>query len=278
MIKLFAMDLDGTSLDSNSILREETIEALKKLDENGIKFVFTSGRAMPSVRYLMSLTGIDNPSVTNNGALAYINKEKIIYQNPLKYEEVEELIRFSEENKLFYQFYDMYTYYSNRIWPERFDHLENNSLYGMNYQVNFSFSTDPLKELKLRKNSAFKFQIFPNIKNPEEEERKILEKVDLMDLYHTTSAFGMVEIMQKNVDKFNGLSEIGNFLGISKEEMAAIGDQDNDIPMLKNVGLSFAMGNAIDEVKEIADYIVSTNDDFGLVDAINIVLEKNSNV
>lgn len=277
MIKLFAMDLDGTSLDSNSILQEKTIKALKKLDENGIKFVFTSGRAMPSVRYLMGLTGIDNPSVTNNGALAYINKEKIIYQNPLKYEEVEELIKFSEENKLFYQFYDMDTYYSNRIWPERFDHLENNSLYGMNYQVNFSFSTDPLKELKLRKNSAFKFQIFPNIKNPEEE-RKILEKVDLMDLYPTTSAFGMVEIMQKNVNKFNGLSEIGNFLGISKEEMAAIGDQDNDIPMLKNVGLSFAMGNAIDEVKEIADYIVSTNDDFGLVDAINIVLEKNSNV
>lgn len=277
MIKLFAMDLDGTSLDSNSILREETIKALKKLDENGIKFVFTSGRAMPSVRYLMSLTGIDNPSVTNNGALAYINKENIIYQNPLKYEEVEELIKFSEENKLFYQFYDMDTYYSNRIWPERFDHLENNSLYGMNYQVNFSFSTDPLKELKLRKNLAFKFQIFPNIKNPEEE-RKILEKVDLMDLYPTTSAFGMVEIMQKNVNKFNGLSEIGNFLGISKEEMAAIGDQDNDIPMLKNVGLSFAMGNAIDEVKEIVDYTVSTNDDFGLVDAINIVLEKNSNV
>ena len=277
MIKLFAMDLDGTSLDSNSILQEKTIKALKKLDENGIKFVFTSGRAMPSVRYLMGLTGIDNPSVTNNGALAYINKEKIIYQNPLKYEEVEELIKFSEENKLFYQFYDMDTYYSNRIWPERFDHLENNSLYGMNYQVNFSFSTDPLKELKLRKNSAFKFQIFPNIKNPEEE-RKILEKVDLMDLYPTTSAFGMVEIMQKNVNKFNGLSEIGNFLGISKEEMAAIGDQDNDIPMLKNVSLSFAMGNAIDEVKEIADYTVSTNDDFGLVDAINIVLEKNSNV
>lgn len=277
MIKLFAMDLDGTSLDSNSILQEKTIDALKKLDENGIKFVFTSGRAMPSVRYLMSLTGIDNPSVTNNGALAYINKEKIIYQNPLKYEEVEELIKFSEENKLFYQFYDMDTYYSNRIWPERFDHLGNNSLYGMNYQVNFSFSTDTLKELKLRKNSAFKFQIFPNIKNPEEE-RKILEKVDLMDLYPTTSAFGMVEIMQKNVNKFNALSEIGNFLGISKEEMAAIGDQDNDIPMLKNAGLAFAMGNAIDEVKEISDYIVSTNDDFGLVDAINIVLEKNSHV
>lgn len=277
MIKLFAMDLDGTSLDSNSILQEKTINALKKLDENGIKFVFTSGRATPSVRYLMESTGIDNPLVTNNGALAFINKENLIYQNPLKYEEVEELINFSQENKLFFQFYDLDTYYSNRMCPERFNHLEKDSTYGMNYQVNFSFSTKPLKELKLRKNSAFKFQIFLD-KNDSNKLSTILEKVSEMELYATTSSYGMIEIMQKNVNKFNGLSEISYLLGISKEEMAAIGDQDNDIPMLENVGISFAMGNAIDKVKEISDFVVSTNDEFGLVDAINIVLEKNSNV
>lgn len=277
MIKLFAMDLDGTSLDSNSILQEKTINALKKLDENGIKFVFTSGRATPSVRYLMESTGIDNPLVTNNGALAFINKENLIYQNPLKYEEVEEFINFSQENKLFFQFYDLDTYYSNRMCPERFNHLEKDSTYGMNYQVNFSFSTKPLKELKLRKNSAFKFQIFLD-KNDSNKLSTILEKVSEMGLYATTSSYGMIEIMQKNVNKFNGLSEISYLLGISKEEMAAIGDQDNDIPMLENVGMSFAMGNAIDKVKEISDFVVSTNDEFGLVDAINIVLEENSNV
>ncbi len=277
MIKLFAMDLDGTSLDSNSILQEKTINALKRLDENGIKFVFTSGRATPSVRYLMESTGIDNPLVTNNGALAFINKENLIYQNPLKYEEVEELINFSQENKLFFQFYDLDTYYSNRMCPERFNHLEKDSTYGMNYQVNFSFSTKPLKELKLRKSSAFKFQIFLD-KNDSNKLSTILEKVSEMGLYATTSSYGMIEIMQKNVNKFKGLSEISYLLGISKEEMAAIGDQDNDIPMLENVGMSFAMGNAIDKVKEISDFVVSTNDEFGLVDAINIVLEKNSHV
>ncbi|MDU3199251.1 MAG: HAD-IIB family hydrolase, partial [Anaerococcus hydrogenalis] len=222
MIKLFAMDLDGTSLDSNSILQEKTINALKKLDENGIKFVFTSGRATPSVRYLMESTGIDNPLVTNNGALAFINKENLIYQNPLKYEEVEELINFSQENKLFFQFYDLDTYYSNRMCPERFNHLEKDSTYGMNYQVNFSFSTRPLKELKLRKNSAFKFQIFLD-KNDSNKLSTILGKVSEMGLYATTSSYGMIEIMQKNVNKFNGLSEISYLLGISKEEMAAIG-------------------------------------------------------
>lgn len=277
MIKLFAMDLDGTSLDSNSILQEKTINSLKRLDENGIKFVFTSGRATPSVRYLMESTGIDNPLVTNNGALAFLNKENLIYQNSLKYEEVEELINFSQENKLFFQFYDLDTYYSNRMCPERFNHLEKDSTYGMNYQVNFSFSIKPLKELKLRKNSAFKFQIFLD-KNDSNKLSTILEKVSEMGLYATTSSYGMIEIMQKNVNKFNGLSEISYLLGISKEEMAAIGDQDNDIPMLENVGISFAMGNAIDKVKEISDFVVSTNDEFGLVDAINIVLEKNSNV
>ena len=277
MIKLFAMDLDGTSLDNNSILRKETIDALKKLDENGIKFVFTSGRAMPSVRYLMSLTGIDNPFVTNNGALAMINKEKPIYTKGIEDKKIKELINFSENNKLSYQFYDVDTYYSNRIRPERFNHLKKDSQYGMNYQVNFSFSTNPLKELNNRKNTALKFQIFPDVEK-KEEKIMVLEKVKELDLYATSSNEKVIEIMEKNVNKFNGISEIGSFLGIYKNEIAAIGDQDNDIPMLENSILSFAMGNSIEKVKEVCDYTVSTNENFGLVEAINIVLEKNSHV
>ena len=277
MIKLFAMDLDGTSLDNNSILRKETIDALKKLDENGIKFVFTSGRAMPSVRYLMSLTGIDNPFVTNNGALAMINKEKPIYTKGIDDKKIKELINFSENNELSYQFYDVDTYYSNRIRPERFNHLKKYCQYGMNYQVNFSFSTNPLKELNNRKNNALKFQIFPDVEK-KEEKIMVLEKVKELDLYATSSNDKVIEIMEKNVNKFNGISEIGSFLGINKNEIAAIGDQDNDIPMLENSILSFAMGNSIDKVKEVCDYTVSTNENFGLVEAINIVLEKNSHV
>lgn len=277
MIKLFAMDLDGTSLDNNSILRKETIDALKKLDENGIKFVFTSGRAMPSVRYLMSLTGIDNPFVTNNGALAMINREKPIYTKGIEDKKIKELINFSENNKLSYQFYDVDTYYSNRIRPERFNHLKKDSQYGMNYQVNFSFSTNPLKELNNRKNTALKFQIFPDVEK-KEEKIMVLEKVKELDLYATSSNDKVIEIMEKDVNKFNGISEIGSFLGINKNEIAAIGDQDNDIPMLENSILSFAMGNSIEKVKEVCDYTVSTNENFGLVEAINIVLEKNSHV
>ena len=147
----------------------------------------------------------------------------------------------------------------------------------MNYQVNFSFSTNPLKELNNRKNTALKFQIFPDVEK-KEEKIMVLEKVKELDLYATSSNDKVIEIMEKNVNKFNGISEIGSFLGINKNEIAAIGDQDNDIPMLENSILSFAMGNSIEKVKEVCDYTVSTNENFGLVEAINILLEKNSHV
>ena len=111
-----------------------------------------------------------------------------------------------------------------------------------------------------------------------EEKIMVLEKVKELDLYATSSNDKVIEIMEKDVNKFNGISEIGSFLGINKNEIAAIGDQDNDIPMLENSILSFAMGNSIEKVKEVCDYTVSTNENFGLVEAINIVLEKNSHV
>ena len=143
--------------------------------------------------------------------------------------------------------------------------------------MNFSFSTNPLKELNNRKNTALKFQIFPDVEK-KEEKIMVLEKVKELDLYATSSNDKVIEIMEKDVNKFNGISEIVSFLGIYKNEIAAIGDQDNDIPMLENSILSFAMGNSIEKVKEVCDYTVSTNENFGLVEAINIVLEENSRV
>ncbi|MSS76984.1 HAD family hydrolase [Anaerococcus sp. AGMB00486] len=279
MIKLFAIDLDGTTLDNQSRLDNKVIEALKKLDENGIKFVFTSGRAKPSVDYLTSLTGFDNPTVANNGAIASINRENIIYENYLTYKNIEKLIEFCENYKLLYQFYDHDTYYSNRVCPERFSHLKKKSDYGMNYQVNFSFSANPLNEIKNRNSNVLKFQIFPKEYNKLSKDR-IIEEIRKFNknLYITSSNDKVIEIMQKNVSKYQAICEVSDYLGINRDEIAAIGDQDNDIPMLKLAKLSFAVENAIDEVKEIADVIVGSNDEFGIVEAIDIVIKRNKDV
>lgn len=280
MIKLFAFDLDGTVLDSESIMDIETIEAFKKLDKNGIKFVFATGRASASVAYLMKKTGIDNPFVANNGAISFLNKETILKETYLEIDTLKKLRDFANERNLYYHFYDLNTFYSEYLVEERLKHLERTETSGYKYQVNISISEDPIEQLMIHQTNALKFQIFID-EYSSKKRNKIIEelKSEFKDeLYITSSADYLIEIMTKGVNKWQAILDIADTLGINKNEIAAIGDQDNDYLMVKNAEIGFAMGNATRDLKEIAKYTVKSNNDLGAVEAIEKILEINKNV
>ena len=77
-----------------------------------------------------------------------------------------------------------------------------------------------------------------------------------------------IEINAAGVNKGKGLLELGEILGISREEIMAFGDGDNDIAMLREVGFGVAMENADEEVKAVADYVTGSNDEDGVAKAI----------
>ena len=77
-----------------------------------------------------------------------------------------------------------------------------------------------------------------------------------------------IEINAAGVNKGKGLLELGGILGISREEIMAFGDGDNDIAMLREVGFGVAMENADEEVKAVADYVTGSNDEDGVAKAI----------
>ena len=77
-----------------------------------------------------------------------------------------------------------------------------------------------------------------------------------------------IEINTAGVNKGTGLVNLGKVLGIKREEIMAFGDGDNDIVMLKEVGIGVAMANAEDKVKETADYITLSNEEDGVAEAI----------
>lgn len=280
MIKLFAFDLDGTVLNSKSQIADESIKAFRKLDQNGVKFVFATGRVSTSVSYMMDKTGIDNPMVANNGAISFLNKDTILKETYLDLDQLKRLREFANDRNLYYHFYDLDTFYSQYLVENKLAHLRKSEPSTYNLQVDLSISKNPIDQLVKNKSHALKFQIYL-------DEESGISKKDLLfdlnkefadELYVTSSGGRLVEIMHKGVSKWEALKEIGSTLGISSNEMAAIGDADNDLPMVKNAGLGFAMGNASDQVKEIADFIVDTNDNFGVVQAIEKVLEINKNV
>ena len=95
---------------------------------------------------------------------------------------------------------------------------------------------------------------------------KELEKVEGLELVGSLKY--NIEVNAAGVNKGTGLVNLGKLLGISREEIMACGDGDNDTVMLREVGLGVAMANAEDQVKEVADYITLSNDEDGVAKAI----------
>ena len=95
------------------------------------------------------------------------------------------------------------------------------------------------------------------------EVRETLPEITVCGALHNN-----LEANAKEARKGVALIKLGEFLGISKEEIMACGDGSNDIEMVKEAGLGVAMSNAIDEVKAAADYVTCSNDEDGAAKAI----------
>ena len=76
------------------------------------------------------------------------------------------------------------------------------------------------------------------------------------------------DVVQRGMNKAVGLQELLDQLGFTCNEVAAFGDNYNDIEMLKLAGTAVAMGNAVDEVKQLADYVTSSTDQDGIARAL----------
>lgn len=280
MIKLFAFDIDGTLLDNKSKVPDSSIEALKKLDDAGIKVVLASGRVFSSVKYNQNLLNIKGPIVATNGSLISLDGRDIYKTYPLEEDKLKQLYEFCISNKLDFHIYDDENYYTNRVNLEKIKHLEIDNNYGMNYQVNLIYKNDPISYLIENNKKAVKFQISGIDDNDlsRNEIVKILNNDFSDSLYITSSGFSQLEIGNENATKWSSIEEICEILGINKNEVAAIGDAHNDIPMVSNAELGFAMGNAKEELKEVADVIVADNESSGILEAVNYILEVNRNV
>lgn len=280
MIKLFAFDIDGTLLDNKSKVPDSSIEALKKLDDVGIKVVLASGRVFSSVKYNQNLLNIKGPIVATNGSLISLDGRYIYKTYPLEEDKLKQLYEFCISNRLDFHIYDDENYYTNRVNLEKIKHLEIDNDYGMNYQVDLIYKNDPISYLIENNKKAVKFQISGIDDNnlSRNEIVKVLNNDFSDSLYITSSGFSQLEIGNKNATKWSSIEEICKILGINRNEVAAIGDAHNDIPMVSNAELGFAMGNANEELKEIADIIVANNESSGVLEAVNYVLEVNKNV
>lgn len=275
MIRIFALDMDGTLLDSNSKLSEDNIKALRDLESTGVRVVLASGRVFKSILYFASKISSDPCVIANNGAILGSDYGDLFFENPIDDEYLDRLYDLALENDLDFHFYDLDTYYSNKLKIEKLDHLrkENDN----EYTTNILISDDPLRELRAKNHKAYKFQINKTNDHPLGSEgiSKLVRDEFSDSLYMTSSFGGVLELMSKGVSKFDTLLALADKIGFTGENIAAIGDGLNDLEMIKGSKLSFAMGNGREELKEIANHIVSDNNSGAIKEACEIIKEYN---
>lgn len=245
MIKLIATDLDHTLLNLDGLVPEETKEYIRKAVDRGIFFAISTGRSIKSAQGVADSIGAAYMAICYNGALVLdpVNGVKI-YENYLEEDIVRSIVEFAHEHDLYIQMYDEGTIVVEKLRLDR--HPDPDLRYADYREVG-------------------DFLEYPSFRTPKillacEPERVPSEQAALGEImgdrvYMAQSDAHLIEVVSGGVDKGIALEHLAGYLGITKEDIAAFGDNTNDLPLLKAAGTSVAVANAVPQVKEWADYV-----------------------
>lgn len=255
-VKLIVFDVDGTLVDDNQVLGERTMLTIRQVQAQGIPVSLATGKIFPSVANLIKLLNIKVPVVLANGAIVQQPDQKIICGKFLDSSFVEEITQsdqnFHSELALFIPnniYVEKETYNTEHITVEFKEKIE---IIGQWSAVRDHFSQvckaiwiNRLNTPKLRELAEFLKRTYDG-------------RISL-----SAGSPGSIEAMPVGVSKQTGLSQLIKYLHIPMNSVMVFGDQQNDYGMLNAAGIAVAVGNAIDSVKEISDYVIGTNNDEG---------------
>ena len=287
MIKVIASDMDGTLLNGRHEISNENIEAIKIAENKGIKFVIVTGREYESVKPLIEASGLRCQCILMNGA-EYRDEDGNILEsiniNKKRFIQIVDILKNDGGSILLYTNDGIYT---TSTKEEAFKSVVTNI---QTFENGVSYE-EALEKAKTHPNFT-KLKYIEDINKFSEsdvEVRKILtfnndlDKIverkkqlsEIEDLAVSSSFYTNLEITNISAQKGIILGKFADNNGIPRDEIMVLGDSFNDYSMFTEFNLSFAMGNAIPEIKEVAKYITDTNDNAGVAKAIYNAIENN---
>ena len=264
LYKLLGVDIDGTLVGKNGHILAEDREALSRICGQGIKVSLSTGRAVQSCSRVLEELSLDGYHIFCDGALVYNpSHQSEIYVEPLDKVVMRRAIDFAHLNDISLDFYSKSHYFVER---ETWSAIVHRDFFGIPPTIT-DFSTLCEREVIVKGGLVA-------ISPQETAKARYFHREFADNLYFswvTTPSYPEVDfinVVAPGVTKGKALKALVSYLGMSLDEVIAIGDGNNDLSLLSSAGLGVAMGNATDQAKEVADYITLDVEHGGVAAAI----------
>lgn len=285
-MKLIASDLDGTLLNERGQVSEKNAAAIQKALDHGVQFVVATGRSWDSASKPLQAAGIVSPLISLNGAAIYDEKATLLHQVTMDRDVAKRVLEVSREAGMYLEFFTNEGIFS--VSREYF----------LEVLVDIMQSANPeLTEEEIRSRAHLRFQSEPvtfieDYDEVFEMENVIIYKIlgfslkpeKLAEVRQTLSQEGNLTITSSgeinlefnhpDAQKGIALKRLVDQFQISMDDVVAVGDNWNDVSMLQAAGKGVAMGNASEEIKQLADEVTKKNTEDGVAAVIESVLNS----
>ncbi|WP_455224426.1 Cof-type HAD-IIB family hydrolase [Granulicatella sp.] len=288
MIRLFASDMDGTILQDHSTIHPDNVKMVRYLQDKNIPFIICTGRDFYQASLCLESANLQCPVIGLNGAVIYQEDGTILKEVTLSHEDTRILV---QEIEKYHDNWDIMTSkgFFSLHFKEKFDkkvatfrenhpelspeelEVEIDKLKKLFYAIDVSSVEEVLEDPSIK--------IYKVLTSNYEAEDSLIEiksyvEQELPNLVVTSSFKTNIEVTHKDAQKGIALQYYADTLGISMDEVFAIGDNSNDVSMLKLAGYSVAMGNANQEAMQTAKYQTDDNKHGGVAKAIQQCLNQ----
>lgn len=287
MIKLIASDMDGTLIGNDREISKENIQAIKLAQSKGIHFAIATGRSYEDIKPFLDKYNLKCECISLNGS-EYIDMDGNILESIyISKEKVREILNIMKEYNLSIELYTTDGYYTTNTREETFkgmlkraktfhsDIKDFDKIHEIALNHPHFIKMNYITNLEEFLNSNVKVSKFVSFAETVEEINEVKDAMNKLEGIAVSSSFiTNIEINHEYATKGKLLQKVAEKMNIKKEEVAVFGDGSNDYSMISEFHNSFAMDNAIEEIKNAATYITDSNANHGVAKGIYKIIGK----
>lgn len=266
MIKLIASDLDGTMFEKGNVIPETNLKAINDINNSNINFTICTGKTYSLFKNICQDIGTGYGIFGNGNQIINLKTGEEIYRKLLKNEDVLFCINTAKKLNL-----HVHLYTNKEVITEKLLYMDLRNFEltknDKNIDLEFKIVTDIQEYIEKENPEILKLVIsaekdLASLKNEFAKNKNLqvnlIRKVDKYRDEIIGKEYKYLDIMPAGINKEQALEVLENYLKIDKSEVLAIGDNLNDLEMIKDSGVGIAVANAYDEVKEVANYTTTT--------------------